>query len=190
MIPVAKKFKTVAPMSPPTPTDLCQLPVEKLAEIRQLNFSKMGLFTLDMTALRHCTSLTNLNLSNNPLEALPMELGNLTSLRELHVLGCRLDSLPSSLVKLTNLRVINISFRGGRPTYCIYKDGVGGYSAAMDIFWNHCLTFKETREACITKALLVVWIRRNYESILSIFPKEIVRIIARFVRDSWRKTTK
>lgn len=55
------------------------------------------------------TSLQTLNLSANPITALPDNIGELTNLQTLDLCGCRrLPSLPSEIGRLTNLQKLNL----------------------------------------------------------------------------------
>ena len=57
-------------------------------------------------SLQNCTSLEELNLSENPIRVLPGWVGELTGLRMLVVDGCGLQSLPSEIAALHSLHTI------------------------------------------------------------------------------------
>ncbi len=63
----------------------------------------------DLTPLTDVPSLTELELQENMLEALPDSLARLTNLRYLNLNKNRLRSLPTSICSITTLQAINVT---------------------------------------------------------------------------------
>ncbi|KAI8500353.1 hypothetical protein Bbelb_219190 [Branchiostoma belcheri] len=101
-IRVLKLWRTV----PPVVWRLRQL--EWLTNVKHLDLSECKLRTLPPEVGR-LRQLEWLDLSSNPLQTLPMEIGQLTNVKHLDLSECKLRTLPPEIGTLTQLEWLDLS---------------------------------------------------------------------------------
>ena len=84
--------------------------------------------------LGNLTALTELDLADNQLSALPDALGNLTALTQLNLTGNQLSALPDALGNLTALTQLNLAYN----QLSALPDALGNLTALtrLDLFRN------------------------------------------------------
>jgi Leucine-rich repeat (LRR) protein len=75
----------------------------------ELNLSGQGLDSLPIK-ISQLKNLTKLNLSHNPLSSLPSEISQLKNLTELDLSGTQLSHLPVEICQLSNLKRLYLSY--------------------------------------------------------------------------------
>lgn len=88
--------------------DLMQDVVHRLRGLRELRFYRLGLKELSDFICKNLFRLEILGLSDNALNALPLNITNLLFLREIYLNNNLLRSFPSGLGVLPNLEVVDV----------------------------------------------------------------------------------
>jgi len=86
--------------------------IETAQKTGALNFTDKGLEKFPPELVQVAGSLRNLDLSNNKLNALPVNLGAFKILKSLNISKNRIVDIPQQIESLVKLEILNLSYNG------------------------------------------------------------------------------
>ena len=150
---------------------------ENLHCIQWLYLCRNSISTLPRNFLS-LTKLTRLRLKGNPICIIGKEIGKLSELFELWINKCKIHTISSEIVKLEKLDCIWV--KGNDLPRNLLENTMDREETVA--WFLKMKNYFEPRELMRTRALLLVHARnKSVENDLSVFPKEIVSLIATYV---------